>query len=87
MGKNRQLQHSQTLSPTFKCTHLSLKQSYKTPVEKDLMRKVLFRTYEHLKLYIILGMFYVLMTFHIYQTIHSIPNKFNSLLSKFRKCF
>ena len=36
---------------------MSLKQSYKTPVQKDLMRIILSRTYELLKLYIILCIF------------------------------
>ena len=48
---------------------------------------ILFRTYEHLKLYIILCISHALISFYIYQTIHSFPNKFNSLPSKFRKCF
>ena len=51
------------------------------------MRMILFRPYKHLKLYIILRIFYVLITFYIHQTIHSIPNKFNFLPSKFRKRF
>ena len=67
--------------------HLSLKQSHKTPVKKDLMKIILFRTYEHLKLNIIICIFHVLITFYIYQAIHSFPNKFNSLPSTFRKCF
>ena len=49
------------------------------------MRIILFRTYEHLKLYIILRIFHILKTFYIYQTLHSLSNKFKSLLSKFRK--
>ena len=50
----KQLQHSQTLSPSFKYTYTSLKQSQKTHFKKDLTRIILFRTYEHSKLYIIL---------------------------------
>ena len=72
---------------TYKYAYISLKQQYKTPVKKDLMRIILFRTYELLKLYIILCIFHVLISFDIYQTIHSFPNKFQSLSSKFRKCF
>ena len=67
----QQLYHSRTLSPSSKDAYISLKQSYKTPVKKDLMRIILFRTYEHLKLYIILYIFHVLMIFFIYQTMHS----------------
>ena len=73
-----------TLSPSFKYAYMSLKQSYQTPIKKDLMKIILFRTYEHLKLYIILSIFHVL---YIYQTIHSLANKFKSLPSKFRECF
>ena len=82
----KQLQHSQTLSPSFKYAYISLKQSYKTPIKKDFMRIIFFRTYEGLKLYIILCIFCVLMIFYIYQTINSFPDKFKSLPSKFRKC-
>ena len=39
------------------------KQSHKTPVKNDLMRIILLRTYEHLKLYIILYIFHVLIIF------------------------
>ena len=63
------------------------KQSYKATAKKDLMRIILFRTYEHLKLYIILYIFHVSITFFICQTIRSLPHKFKSLPSKFRKCF
>ena len=83
----KQLKHSRTLSPSFKYAYISLKQSYKTPVKMNLMKIILFRAYEHLKLYIILYIFYVLIIFYIYQTIHSFPNKLKSLPSKFRKCF
>ena len=48
------------------------------------MRIISFKTYEHLKLYIILCIFRVLNTFYIYQTIHLFPNKFKSLPFKFR---
>ena len=47
------------------------------------MRIILFRSYENLKLYVILCIFCVLMIFYIYQIIHSFPNKFKSLSSKF----
>ena len=57
------------------------------PVKKDLMRIILFRTYELLKLYIALCIFHVLISFDIYQTMHSFPNKFQSLSSKFGKSF
>ena len=40
----------------------------KPPVKKDLMWIILFRTYERLKLYMILCMFCVLIIFYIYQT-------------------
>ena len=70
----KQLQHSGILSPSFKYVYISLNQSYKTAVQKDLMRVILFRTYEHLKLYIILYIFYVAIIFLIYQTMHSLPN-------------
>ena len=56
-------------------------------VKKGLMRIVLFRTYELLKLYIILCIFYVPIIFYICQTIHSFPKKFKSLPFKFLKCF
>ena len=58
-----------------------------TPVKKDLMRIILFRTYEHLKLYIILCIFCVPISLDIHQSKHSFPNKFKSLLSKLSKCF
>ena len=51
------------------------------------MRVILFGTFEHLKLYIILRKFCVLILFYIYQTIHSSPNKFKSLPFKFHNCF
>ena len=35
------------------------------------MRIILFRTYEYLKLYIVLSVFHVLIIFYIYQTLHS----------------
>ena len=41
----------------------SLKQSYQTSIKTDLMRIILFRTYEHLKLHIILYVFHVLIIF------------------------
>ena len=59
----------------------------KTLIKKDLMRMMFLRTYELLKLDIILCIFHVLISFYIYQTKHSFPNKFKSLPSKFRKCF
>ena len=34
------------LTPSFKHVYTSLKQPYKTPVKKDLMKIILFRTYE-----------------------------------------
>ena len=49
--------------PLFKYVYMSLKQSYKTPVKKNLMTIILFKTYEHLKLFIILCIFHVLITF------------------------
>ena len=55
----KQLQHSQTLSPSFKYTYTSLKQSQKTHFKKDLTRIILFRTYEHSKLYIILCIYFM----------------------------
>ena len=81
----KQLWHSQTLSSSFRYYYISFKQSYKISVKKDWMRIILFRTYEHLKLYIILRIFHILKTFYIYQTLHLLSNKFKSLLSKFRK--
>ena len=42
------------------------------------MEIFLFKTYEHLKLYIILYIFHVVIIFFIYQTIHS--NLINSSL-------
>ena len=59
--------------PFIKYAYISLKQSYKTHVKKNLMRIILFRTYKHLKLYIILYIFHVEITFFIYQTMHSLP--------------
>ena len=40
------------------------------------MKIILFRTYEDLKLYIILCIFHVLKILYIYQAVHSFPNKF-----------
>ena len=51
------------------------------------MRIISFRSYEHLKLYIILCIFCVLVMFFIYQIIHYFLNKCMSLPSKFQKCF
>ena len=56
----QELQHSPTLSPLFKDAYICSKQSYKTLVKKDLMGIILFRTYEHLKLYIIFYILYIL---------------------------
>ena len=64
------------LIPSFKYAYISFKQSYKTPAKKDLMRIILFRTDEHLKLYIIFYLFHVLTVFFIYQIMYSLPNKF-----------
>ena len=36
--------NSQTLSPSFKYVSINLKQSFKTPVKKDLVIIILFRT-------------------------------------------
>ena len=83
----KQLWHSKTLSPSVKYAYMSLKQSYKTPVKKDLMGIILLTTYEHLKLYIILCIFHVLKTFHIYQTTHSFPDKFKFLPPNFWNVF
>ena len=47
----------------------------------------MFRTYEHLMLYIIPYISHVLIIFYINQTIHLFPKKFKFLRSKFRKCF
>ena len=74
-------------NPSLKYAYISLKQSYKTPVKKDLRRIILFKIYERFKLYIILCIFCFLIIFYIYQTIHFFPNKFKSLRSKFHKCF
>ena len=80
----KQLQHSQTLSPSFKYTYTSLKQSQKTHFKKDLTRIILLRAFKiiHYSLYI----FHVLITLYIQQIKHSFPNKFNSLPFKFWKC-
>ena len=43
----------------------------------------MFRNYEHLKLYIILCIFCILIIFYIYQTIYCFPNKFKCFPSKF----
>ena len=67
--------------------NISLKQSYKIPVKKDLMRIILSTTYEHLKLHIILYIFHVVIIFFIYQTSNSVPNRFKFLPSKFRQYF
>ena len=75
------------LIPSFKYAYTSLKQSYKTPVKKDLMRIILFRTYKHLKLSVILYIFHVLIIFLIYQTVRSVPSKIESLCSEFCKWF
>ena len=75
------------LIPSFKYAYTSLKQSYKTPVKKDLMRIILFRTYKHLKLSVILYIFHVLIIFLIYQTVRSLPSKIESLCSEFCKWF
>ena len=73
--------------PFIKYAYTSLKQSYKTPVKKDLMRIILFRTYKHLKLSVILYIFHVLIIFLIYQTVRSLPSKIESLCSEFCKWF
>ena len=75
----------ETLSPSFTYMDVSLKQSYETPVKKNLMRITLLRTYECLKLYFILYIFCSVIIFYIYQTMHSLSNNFKSLLSKFCK--
>ena len=82
----KQLQRSGTFSPLLKYMYINLKLSYQTPVKKDMMRIILFRTYEYLKLCIILYIFHVLRIFYIYQTISYHSNKFKSLSSKFCKC-
>ena len=75
------------LIPSFKYAYTSLKQSYKTPVKKDLMRIILFRTYKHLKLSVILYTFHFLIIFLIYQTVRSLPSQIESLCSEFCKWF
>ena len=90
MGFYHQFQTATTvvdLIPSFKYAYTSLKQSYKTPVKKDLMRIILFRTYKHLKLSVILYIFHVLIIFLIYQTVRSLPSKIESLCSEFCKWF
>ena len=43
-------------------------------LKKNLIKIILFRTYEHLKLYILLLIFHVLTTFYIYQAIYFLIN-------------
>ena len=47
----------------------------KTPVKKDLMKIVLFKNNECLKLYRILCILHILIIFGIYKTIRSFPKK------------
>ena len=72
---------------SFIYAYISLKRSYKTPAKKNLIILILFRSYEHLKLYIIIYIFDILIIFFIYKAKHFLPIKFKSLPSKFRKCF
>ena len=57
--------------------------SYKTPVKKDLMEIILFKSCQHLKLYIILCILHAIL----YQTMQSFPNKCKPQPTNFRKCF
>ena len=45
----KQLLNSQTLSPSFKYTHVSLKSSYKAHVKQNLMRAILLKRNQSLK--------------------------------------
>ena len=83
----KQQQHSQILYPWFKYEYLSLERSYKAPVKKNLMRTVLFKTNQLLKLSIILSLLYISIIFIIYYTIHFFLRKPTSLPTKFRKRF
>ena len=63
------------LASFFKYTHISLERSCKAPVQKILMRTILFTSNQRLKLYIILCILLVLLVFKIYTTTHSFPNE------------
>ena len=70
-----------------KYAYIRYKQSYKISVNKDLMRIILPRNYEHLKLSIILYKLHVLIIFFIYQTTHYFPKKIKSPPSEFHTRF
>ena len=75
------------LIPFIQNTYASLKWSYKIPVEKDLMKIILLKSNERLKLYIILCRLHVLIIFINYQTTNSFSSKSKSITIKFCKCF
>ena len=51
------------------------------------LKRAIWYTQKKPRPYIILCIFSVLIIFYIYQTIYCFPNKFKSLLEKFRKYF
>ena len=57
----------------------------KAPVKKDLIRTISFKSNQRLKFYIILSISHVLVIFMVYQTIHSFPNEWKLLPTKFCK--
>ena len=74
----KQLWHWRTLSFCFNYTYISLKQPYKTPPIKYLIKFTFFNnTNERLKLYIVFCILHFIITLIIYQTIHSLLNKVN----------
>ena len=78
MGLYYHFQIAITFKNLISFIYISFEKSCKTPVKKDLMTIILFKTYEHLKLYTMLCIFHVPIYLYIYQTIHSSPNKFKS---------
>ena len=71
---------------SFKYTYISLERSCKAPVKKGLMRNILFKSNQRLKLYIILCILHVLIIL-IYQTMHYFLYKCEPLPTKFFKGF
>ena len=82
-----QLQHWQTLTPSFNYTYISLEGSYGAALKKGLMRTFLFKSNQRLKLYIIICILYVLIIFMIYQTVNSFPSTCKSWPTRLRNRF
>ena len=65
----------------------SFKKFYaKVSIARHFMIISLFKSCALQQQQMILYIFHVLIIFYIYQTIHSFPNKFKYLLTKFRRC-